>query len=114
MLSGPIGHVPFTGNSTTLATHALCVEYVPQEIEAALDELLKSFWELESFGVTLPAHTVLEKFQDSIHFVDGHYEVSLPWKSSCPLLPDNHEMSLPSTSWTLVSTPTRQGCLYRV
>ena len=94
VLSGPTGRVPFAGNSTTLATHALRVECVPQENEAALDEHLKSFWDLESFGVTLPARTVLEEFQDSIRFIDGHYEVSLPWKSSCQLLPDNREMSL--------------------
>ena len=78
VLSGPIGRVLFAGNSTTLATHALHVECVPQENEAVLDEHLNSFWDLESFGVTLPAHTVLEEFQDSIRFIDGHYEVSLP------------------------------------
>ena len=91
--SGPVGPVPLIGAQTTLATHTIHVDYIPQQNKRTLDEWLKSFWELESFGVTQPDRIVLNKFQDSICFVDGRYGVSLPWKDSCPLLPDNHEMS---------------------
>ena len=93
-LSGPIGPIPRTGRQTTLVTHTLHVECAPQLNEPSLEERLKSFWDLESLGITQPDRTVIDEFQDSIRFVDGRYEVSLPWKDSCPLLPDNYQLSL--------------------
>ena len=94
VLSGPIGPIPHTGRQTTLVTHTLHVECAPQLNEPSLEERLKSFWDLESLGITQPDRTVIDEFQDSIRFVDGRYEVSLPWKDSCPVLPDNYQLSL--------------------
>ena len=94
VLSGPVGPISNTGAQTTLVTHTLHVECVPQQNEQSLDECLKSFWDLESFGITQPDRTTLDEFQDSIRLVDGRYEVSLPWKDSCPVLPDNYQLSL--------------------
>ena len=60
--------------------------------ESNLDATLRSFWELESFGIT---DTCLPQspFKNNISFVGDRYEVQLPWKSSHPLLPDNFELS---------------------
>jgi len=74
-------------------THTLHVECVPQQNEDTLDECLKSFWDLESFGITQPDRTMLDEFHDSIRLVDGRYEVSLLWKDACPVLPDNYQLS---------------------
>ena len=60
-----------------------------------LDERLKSFWELESFGIVeKPECSIHEDFATNIHFVDGRYEVQLPWKKNHPMLPDNYQLSL--------------------
>ena len=35
----------------------------------------------------------LEKMKASIQLVNGHYEISLPWKDGCPNLPNNRPMA---------------------
>ncbi|XP_066958819.1 uncharacterized protein [Macrobrachium rosenbergii] len=50
---------------------------------------LHKFWDLESVGISskeavsneFSSSTVLQKFSDNVKFIDGRYEVSLPWKS---------------------------------
>ena len=59
-----------------------------------LDDRWKSFWDLESFGISNSERTVLDEFQDKISFTEGRYQVSLPWKDPHPPLPDNHQLSL--------------------
>ena len=114
VLSGPVGPKSQAGAQTTLVTHTLHVECVPQQNEQSLDERLKSFWDLESFGITRPERTVLDEFQDNVHFVDGRYEVSLPWKDSCPLLPDNYQLSLRRLRGLLLRLQETQGRPRRV
>ena len=74
-------------------THTLCIEGAPSPDTQALDDSLKQFWGLQSFGIT-SERTVLDDFQDRIHFTEGRYEVSLPWKNQHPILPDNYSLSL--------------------
>ena len=59
-----------------------------------LVEQVKQFWELESIGVLPNEGTVHDKFLDSIHQVEGRYEVNLPWKEHHRLLPDNYEVAI--------------------
>ena len=35
-----------------------------------------------------------DKFQETVQFKNGRYEVALPWKDSHPILYDNHQLSL--------------------
>ena len=35
----------------------------------------------------------LERMRSSIKLVDGHYQISLPWKEGCPDLPNNRQMA---------------------
>ena len=64
-----------------------------QSIQDPLDEILHSFWNLESLGVDSKADSVLEEFMQTVQFMNGKYEVSLPWKDSHPMLPDNFQLS---------------------
>ena len=62
-----------------------------------MDDRLKSFWELESFGISPSSSSdslVYEEFENSIHFVDGRYQVELPWKESHPPLADHYDLCL--------------------
>ena len=77
-----------------MITHTLRVDGLTREVEEPLDELLQSFWDLESFGIVdAKVPSVLETFEETIQFVDGRYEVSLPWKKFHPTLPDNFGLS---------------------
>ena len=75
-----------------LTTHVLRVEALPSTQEN-LDEVLHSFWKLESLGVEPKMDSVLEEFTQTAKFKEGRYEVSLSWKESHPKLPDNYQLS---------------------
>ena len=79
VLSGPVGLATQDLPHCTLVTHTLHLSAYRCQDEQALDDRLKSFWNLETFGITDPERSVLEEFQDKIHFTGGRYEVSLPW-----------------------------------
>lgn len=66
-------------------THALRIDAIPSN-QDPLDEILHSFWNLESLDVDSKADSILEEFAQTVQFKDGWYEVSLPWKDSHPIL----------------------------
>lgn len=91
VLSGPSGSF---GNDCAVVnivtSHILRVDAMfPVE---ELDSTLKSFWELESLGIG-DDRSVLEDFSDKITFDSHRYQVSLPWKESHPVLPNNRILS---------------------
>ena len=59
-----------------------------------LDQTLHSICDLESLGIINADKSVLEVFDRSMHFKEGRYEVSLPWKEYHATLPTNYELSL--------------------
>ncbi|KAL1443772.1 hypothetical protein MTO96_030184 [Rhipicephalus appendiculatus] len=81
LFQGPL----FFSTSVNLATQ-VSVLRVNTSSETT-DQVLRKFWELESIGI-LPEDdsvaklnaSVLEEFQRKLSFVDGRYEVALPWK----------------------------------
>ena len=93
VLSGvaPTPRKPHTSHSF-LATHVLQID-ASSDCPERLDEVLHSFWRLESWGINDPGDTVLEEFSQTVQFNEGRYEVTLPWKDSHPRLPDNFVMS---------------------
>ena len=81
---------------TSLMTHTLHVDGLPLT-DQALDDSLKSFWDLESFGISPRSDidlSVHESFEDSVSFIDGRYEVEVPWKNAHPPLADHYNLSL--------------------
>ena len=56
-------------------------------LENVSDSALRRFWDLESIGINSKESDsageshVLEQFSETVKFVDGRYEVALPWKS---------------------------------
>ena len=59
-----------------------------------LDETLRTFWDLETYGIRSDEQSVLEEFSQKIQFKEGGYEVRLPWKDSHSPLPTNYDLSL--------------------
>ena len=60
-----------------------------------LDERLKIFLGAGVLGIVEEADcSIQEDVTTCIPFVDGRYEVQLPWKKNHPMLPDNYQLSL--------------------
>ena len=93
VLSGvtPLPRSPNTSHSF-LTTHVLKIA-TSQAPKESLEDILHSFWRLESLGIESMEKTVLEGFVQSNCFKDGRYEVRLPWKEPHPPLPDNYKLS---------------------
>ena len=62
--------------------------------EQTLNETMRSFWELESFGISNTNRSLYDDLCNTIKFRDGRYEVQLPWKTPRRDLPNNYELSL--------------------
>ena len=74
-------------------TRGLMVGDQPQ-VTVNLDEQLKSFWDLESFGIVNEEKTLYDEFKERISFHDGRYKVPLPWKEFHEPLEDNYSLSV--------------------
>ena len=60
---------------------------------------LEDFWKLETLGISEAVNVndddkALQKFNDTVRFEDGRYQVTWPWKEECPLLPTNYELAM--------------------
>ena len=89
LLSGPV-----ESSSTTLVTHVLTsgVKVGQQKVE--LNEQLRRFWELESFGIEEKESTLYDQFKTNVSFDGARYQVVLPWRDHVTTIPDNYELSL--------------------
>ena len=63
--------------------------------------LLRQFWEIENprtsrdrTVLNRDEQCALEQVEDSLKYLDGRYQVALPWKENVPDLPDNYHMAL--------------------
>ena len=86
VLSGP---APIADYSL-LTTHSLRIDTYKEE---SLNKTLRTFWELESLGISVSCKSVHQEFEENILLKDGRYEVRLPWKKPRPVLTDNYELS---------------------
>ena len=64
-----------------------------------IDSTLHRFYEIEAVHKGEPVlgvedRTVMEKTQKSLKFVEGRYQVAIPWKKNTTLPQDNYEMAL--------------------
>lgn len=82
---------PEASLSTTLVTHVLGANFTSTN---HLEAQLKAFGDLESFGIEAKEISVSEQFKSTIRFVDGRYEVCLPWKDPDVSLADNYDLCL--------------------
>ena len=93
VLSGPTASTTTDDPAACLFTHSLRVDGMSRNLQQ-LDNRIKAFWELESFGISSSEHTVYDDFGSSIQLVEGRYEVQPPWKEGHPALADNYQLCL--------------------
>ena len=96
-LPGPVENAPRseTRSVSLAATNVLRIDTRRDEMdihEMELDEKLRTFWELESIGITQEENSVLETFKEAVTFKNQRYEVGLPWKEAHDPLPDNRSL----------------------
>ena len=89
LLSGIIQQKPSISNLCTSAVDTVTVLRVATDSETdSIDDNLQRLWSLDSIGISYPCvvdDVTLRQFHDSIKYIGGHYEASLPWKSCHPL-----------------------------
>ena len=92
VLSGPAA---LTGQerstNTLIVTHALQIGAAPVK---QLDDILRTFWDLEALGIHEEEESPLNGFAECITFVNGRYEVPLPWRESHGILLSNRALAL--------------------
>jgi hypothetical protein len=66
-------------NSTCLSHQLVCLNDIPENT-------LRKFWDLDAIGTSKNEENttdpVLEKFEQTVVYKEGRYEVSLPWKEN--------------------------------
>ena len=76
--------------------------FVRPNVFDEINASLKKFWEVENSGVNVNKQEILtpdekkalSQVQNSLKFVDGRYQLEVPWKNERPVLPDNYTMAL--------------------
>ena len=78
--------------------HARTHAHTPLRVESItnreFDGTLRSFWELESFGIEkISNDPASDHFSSTLQKKDGRYEVSLSWCGHRDNFPDNYDLS---------------------
>lgn len=88
------GTVPIPVMSVTTETMDVNVLHLSVDEGQALSDQLRSFWETKSLSITdikqNPETEALWKFEQSIKYQQGRYEVSLPWREESINLATNY------------------------
>ena len=95
---------PYPAYQPKYSTHLNRTYHIQANARARVDDtdtLLQRFWEIESYGecqneaeMSRDDESALEKVKSSMTFKNGQYQVSMPWKSDKPDLPNNYSMAL--------------------
>jgi len=105
MLSGPMltsneSESVETGSHINCCVHVMKVscsvddKFSVEEGLDPLDDKIERFWNLDSVGILSEEKSVFDNNMDKIEFVDGRYQVELPFKESHPILEDNYKTCL--------------------
>ena len=57
----------------------------------SLSEKVERFWSLDAIGISPTEKSVYERTEQSIKFVNGRYQVELPFKEEFPIIEDNYD-----------------------
>ena len=97
VLSGPVPvHNSNTFSSNITISHVLKVETVSSGVNEELKQGLHKFWDYETLGIKEnSSDSQIENglLDNKIKFIDGRYQVSIPFKADHPTIPDNFQVS---------------------
>lgn len=93
VLSGPLFVGDSNYSSMLVSGHTMRIENEVINERNHLNNLVEKFWNLESLGVSNHEESTFEKFTNETKFVDGRYEVKLPFINEHVLPDDNLNLS---------------------
>ena len=95
ILSGPFNEKGDTKTDVVQLcdTHILKVEMEFENEEEKLEKLVQKFWNLDTLGIPNVELSEYDKFRDNVKFVNGRYEICLPFKENRPVIEDNYKLS---------------------
>ena len=92
ILSGPVDSGDTQSNSHIAnCVHIMKVATEPLmsiEENNSLSEKVERFWSLDAIGISPTEKSVYERTEQSIKFVDGRYQVELPFEEEFPIIED--------------------------
>ena len=95
LLSGPIESMAVANLASSYMIVAEGMSKVDTSMKNdQLTELFKRFWENESLGINDIDCDYNNNFISNIEFINGHYQVSLPWKTDEAEIPNHYSLSL--------------------
>ena len=96
---------PMEGQSQDIRTNYVRTYFVTNEIDNVdmneVNTTLRRFWETDNSGIddnqevlSAEDNLILNKAQQSIQFIDGHYRIAIPWRGEKVSLLNNYPMAL--------------------
>ena len=93
LLSGPLKRDK--DENTVVEMHSMLVGLNEVSEEAYnFSVIVENFWDLDTLGIKENEMSVYDKFMDEVKFVNGHYQVRLPFKDDHPVIEDNYTLAL--------------------
>ena len=93
LLSGPFNEEEKNIEVELDKSHVMKVEVLVDTDDNKLENLVEKFWNLDTLGFSKVEPAVYDKFMVSVRFINGRYEVSLPFGENRPFIEDNYNLS---------------------
>ena len=93
LISGPIKSENQSSSVNVTTSHVMKIE-CEERSDVILTESLQKFWDLDTIGISEGELSVYDEFMEDIEFINGKYQVKLPFKEGHPMLADNFNLSL--------------------
>ena len=81
-------------NTSLNVTHFMQIKSSPMKTKPIEEFYENCLWDYETLGIKPAEPPIYEPFLETIDFVDGRYEISLPFKEDHETIPDNYSLSL--------------------
>ena len=101
-LNGPLGRHSFTGNSCFFSECKSGDDLLQEQLLKYFNREFNQLTCDNKRGLSVHDKQAMKILEESLQFINGHYQMAIPWKSSQPYLPNNREMA-----------EQRLGCLKR-
>ena len=101
-LNGPLGRHSVTGNSCFFSESKSGDDLLQEQLLKYFNREFDQLTCDNKRGLSVHDKQAMKILEESLQFINGHYQMAIPWKSSQPCLPNNRVMA-----------EQRLGCLKR-
>ena len=101
-LNGPLGRHSFTGNGCFFSECKSGDDLLQEQLLKYFNHEFNQLTCDNKRGLSVHDKQAMKIIEESLQFINGHYQIAIPWESSQPCLPNNRVMA-----------EQRLGCLKR-